>query len=174
MSSDVLVKQLVSFFKTARHLWGRCPECRTYFRLSEVAISSSPNPPRDWIRQLEREKALLQRRSDSLDDREEELGDRDLRLDDRESDLENRAVELEESEVNVRERELQLDKDAKRRVQEILRNKTEYSAVIKAERKAAVKSSRATLLGKMLERIAPCFRTFNYDMRDMRCIADPF
>ena len=27
MSTDGLVKNLVSFFKTARHLWGRCPSC---------------------------------------------------------------------------------------------------------------------------------------------------
>ncbi len=46
--------------------------------------------------------------------------------------------------------------------------------MIRAERKAAIKSSRATLLGKLMERIAPCFRTFAYDPRDMRCISDPF
>ena len=33
--------------------------------------------------------------------------------------------------------------------------------------------SRATLLGKLLERLAPCFRRFAYDPRDMRCICDP-
>ena len=46
--------------------------------------------------------------------------------------------------------------------------------MIRSERKAAIKSSRAELLGKLMERIAPCFRTFAYDPRDMRCISDPF
>jgi predicted Holliday junction resolvase-like endonuclease len=36
-----------------------------------------------------------------------------------------------------------------------------------------VQRSRATLLGKLLERVAPCFRKFAYDPRDMRCICDP-
>jgi predicted Holliday junction resolvase-like endonuclease len=37
-----------------------------------------------------------------------------------------------------------------------------------------VKRSRATLLGRLLERMAPCFRKFAYDPRDMRAICDPF
>jgi predicted Holliday junction resolvase-like endonuclease len=40
--------------------------------------------------------------------------------------------------------------------------------------KDAVKRSRATLLGRLLERMAPCFRKFAYDPRDMRAICDPF
>ncbi len=59
MGTDGLIKNLVSFFKTARHLWGRCPHCDTVFRLSDAAISCSPNPPRDWLRKLERQQADL-------------------------------------------------------------------------------------------------------------------
>ncbi len=175
MSADGLVKNLVSFFKTARHLWGRCPDCGTFFRLSDVAISSSPNPPRDWIRQLEREQAALRKREETLDERESDIDDRDSELDDRESELENRAEELGYTEDELSRRELRLDKDAHIRVQDILRNKTELQAMIRNERKAAVTTSRATLLGKLLERLAPCLPTFSkYDPRDMRCICDPF
>lgn len=174
MTNNGLVANLVSFFKTARHLWGRCPECNAYFRLSEAAISSSPNPPKDWLRRLEREKAALIRRGEGLDDREADLEDRDSELDDRQSELDDRVNELDGIEDDIRHRELRLDKDAHTRVQEILRNKTELRSLIAKERKAAVQTSRATLLGKLMERIAPCFRTFDYDPRDMRCIADPF
>lgn len=154
------MKNLLNFFKTARHLWGRCPNCGEPFRLSDAAISSSPNPPRDWLRKLQRQEAdLLARETDMTD---------------RESDFEFREGELRENERDVRHRELRLERDAHARVKEILRSKTELQSMIRAERKAAIQSSRATLLGKLMERIAPCFRTFSYDPRDMRCICDPF
>lgn len=160
MSTDGLVKNLVSFFKTARHLWGRCPNCGDPFRLSDVAISSSPNPPRDWLRKMQRQQAdLLARESD---------------LDLRESDLEGREDDVRGNERDIRHRELNLERDAHNRVRQILKSKTELQSMIRAERKAAIQSSRATLLGKLMERIAPCFRTFAYDPRDMRCISDPY
>ena len=153
MSAGDLVKNLVSFFKTARHLWGKCPECETYFRLSDVAISSSPNAPRDWLRKYQHQQAELSSR---------------------ENDVESREFDVDQKEREVTRRFLNLERNAKRRVLEILKSKTEMRTLIRAERKAAVQTSRATLLGKLMERIAPCFRTFAYDPRDMRCIADPF
>lgn len=160
MSDNGLVKNLVSFFKTARHLWGRCPNCGDPFRLSDVALSSSPNPPRDWLLKLQRQdKALLARETD---------------VEEREDDAEFREGELHRNENELRHRELRLERDAHERVREILKSKTELQSMIRAERKAAIRSSRATLLGRLMERIAPCFRTFSYDPRDMRCICDPF
>jgi predicted Holliday junction resolvase-like endonuclease len=160
MGADDLVKNLVSFFKAARHLWGRCPHCDSLFRLSDVAISSSPEPPRDWLRSLQRQQAELLEQQDEMEGRE--------------SDLIERQRELTLNERDIRHRELNLERDAHNRVRQILRSKTELQAMIRAERKSAVQSSRATLLGKLLERIAPCFRTFSYDPRDMRCISDPY
>lgn len=159
MSSDGLVKDLVAFLRTARHLWGRCPSCGTPFRLSDAAISSSPEPPRDWLRRLERQRLALEEKENEIDTREADLDDR-------------------EAEIRVNERELRdglnrLERDAKTRVREILRSKTEVQALIRVASKEAVLRSRATLLGKLLERLAPCFRRFAYDPRDMRCICDP-
>ncbi len=117
----------------------------------------------------------MRKREETLDERESDIDDRDSELDDRESELENRAEELGYTEDELSRRELRLDKDAHIRVQDILRNKTELQAMIRNERKAAVTTSRATLLGKLLERLAPCLPTFSkYDPRDMRCICDPF
>ena len=53
-SSNGFAKDLVAFFKQASHLWGRCPKCDSVFRLSEAAISAAQEPPRDWLRRLER------------------------------------------------------------------------------------------------------------------------
>lgn len=159
MSSDGLVKNLVSFLKTARHLWGRCPSCGSPFRLSDASISSSPEPPRDWLRRLERQQLALAEQEDEIDVREVDLNEREAAL--RDSDRE------------LRYREQRLERDAKTRVHEILKSKTEVQALIRESNKAAVLRSRATLLGKLLERVAPCFRKFAYDPRDMRCICDP-
>ena len=159
MSANGFVTNLISFLKTARHLWGRCPSCGTPFRLSDAAISSSPEPPKDWLRRL-------QKQQERLDDWEGELGLR-------KSDLDNREDTVADRERDVRDGEYRLERDAKKRVQEILRSKTEVQALIRTANREAVKRSRATLLGKMLERVAPCFRKFYYDPRDMRSICDP-
>jgi predicted Holliday junction resolvase-like endonuclease len=159
MSTDGLVKNLVAFLKTARHLWGRCPSCGTPFRLSDAAISSSPEPPRDWLRRLERQQAALEQREDDISARED--------------DVDNREAELSDNERDVLHRENRLERSAHERVREILRSKTEVQALIRVASKDAVLRSRATLLGKLMERLAPCFRRFAYDPRDMRCICDP-
>jgi hypothetical protein len=39
MNDKTMMSELTRFFKTARHLWGRCPCCGGLFRLSEAAIS---------------------------------------------------------------------------------------------------------------------------------------
>src|SRR5580698_3966884 len=109
-ANDGFIKNLVSFFKTARNLWGRCPDCGSYFRLSETAISASPNPPKDWIHQLERQKTALLKREEALDERDSEIDDRDGQLDDRENELENRADDLDFKDDELYRRELRLDK----------------------------------------------------------------
>lgn len=157
--SNGLVKELVTFFKHARHLWGRCPTCGSLFRLSDAAISSSPEAPRDWLRRLERQQASLAEREDDIAARED--------------DLDERITALKDAERELRSDRSALERDARQRVQEILSSKTEVRRLILDANRAAVKRSRATLLGKLLERVAPCFRKFAYDPRDMRCICDP-
>jgi predicted Holliday junction resolvase-like endonuclease len=160
MSINGLAKDLVSFFKTARFLWGRCPHCDQPFRLSDARVSSSPNPPRDWLRRMERQQADIDEQNQQVALREMEVG--------------NREGEVREAEYDVRRREDRIERDSKRRVQEILKSKTEIQGLIRAASRDAVKRSRATLLGRLLERMAPCFRKFAYDPRDMRSICDPF
>lgn len=162
MAEDLnsFAKELVSFFKHAAHLWGRCPNCASVFRLSEAAISATKEPPRDWLRRLERREALILEREAQIEDRESDVSGRENDVGRRERDVEY-AAELVEA-------------VSKKRVQEILRSKTEIQSLIKESNKASVQRSRATLIGKLLERLAPCFANFGYDPRDMRCICDPF
>jgi len=151
--------ELTRFLKTARHLWGRCPSCGSFFRVSDAAISSTSQEPKDWLRNFERRNAELMEKEENLDTRETDLSDRD--------------AEVRQREREVLFRENRLERDAKTRVREILRSKTEIQALIRQASKEAVLRSRQTLLGRMLERIAPCFRQFHYDPRDMRSICDP-
>lgn len=160
MNSNGFTKDLVAFFKNARHLWGRCPHCEQPFRLSDAAISSSPNPPRDWLRRLQRQQA-------ALTEQEQVIANREF-------DLSSKEAELDQIEDDLGDREYRLERDAKKRVREILKSNTEVQGLIRAASKDAVQRSRATLLGRLLERMAPCFRKFAYDPRDMRSICDPF
>jgi len=160
MSSNGFTKDLVAFFKHVRHLWGRCPHCDQPFRLSDARISTSPNPPRDWLRRLERQQAQIE--------------EQDQQVTLREMQVSSKEGELSDAEYDLGCREDRLERDAKKRVQEILKSKTEIQGLIRAASRDAVKRSRATLLGRMLERMAPCFRKFAYDPRDMRAICDPF
>src|SRR6266568_2700527 len=159
VSSNGFVKDLVSFLKTARHLWGRCPSCGTPFRLSDAGISSNPEPPRDWLRRLERQAAGLEEQQGKIELREDVVSERE--------------EQWREDDCDLRHRERRVEQDSQARVPQILNNRPEWRALVRAERKSAVQGSRATLLGKLLERIAPCFRKFSYDPRDMRCICDP-
>ena len=87
MSSNGFTKDLVAFFKNARHLWGRCPHCGQPFRLSDAAISSSPDPPRDWLRRLQRQQAGLTEQEQVIANREFDLSSKEAELDQIEDDL---------------------------------------------------------------------------------------
>lgn len=159
MSKDGWTVELLRFFKTARHLWGRCPHCNEPFRLSDIAISTTEREPADWLRKLERERASLDQRRYELEDQEQELSDR--------------AENLEDQERDMRQREKNLERDARSRANDMLKSDVVLNARIKDARKAAIMQSRSVLLGKMLECIAPCFRRFGHDPRDMRAMFDP-
>lgn len=151
--------ELIKFFKAARHLWGRCPSCGEPFRLSEARISSSPEPPRDWLRKLERDQALLEREGERLEDLSEAL--------------DARAEELSELERELRFREKNLASSSRQLANELLKTDSVLKARIRDAQRAAIMRSRSVLLGKLLECIAPCFRRFGHDPRDMRAMFDP-
>ena len=157
MTTNGFVKDLV--FKTARHLWGRCPNCGSPFRLSDANVSSSPEPPRDWLRRLTRQEAAL--------------AEQEAEIAGREDDLENRELELYSQQRELERGQDRLERDAERRARQLVKSKPEWRNLLRMESNAAVRRSRAVLLGRLLERIAPCFRKFPYDPRDMRSICDP-
>src|SRR5437660_12852336 len=87
MKYDSLKVELTQFFKTASHLWGRCPRCDELFRLSEAAISFGSEPPRDWLNRLQRQQSNIAAKQGELDDWQATLAGQESELKDRERDV---------------------------------------------------------------------------------------
>ena len=68
MGSDVL-----KFFALQRQIFGVCPKCEDFFRLSDCKIFMKKKPLADWMDKITLEE-------DRLDDAEEKLECRNLRL----------------------------------------------------------------------------------------------
>jgi predicted Holliday junction resolvase-like endonuclease len=159
MSLDSLRVELTQFFKTARHLWGRCPRCNDLFRLSEAAISFGSDPPADWLRRLHRQQESAHAREDELDSLQADLEIRD-------SDLKNR-----ENDLTYRERNL--EKTAREMAKGMVKDDKTVKALMTEARRQAVQRSRSTLLGNLFERLAPFFQQFDHDPRDVRALMNP-
>lgn len=154
-----LFRQLTDFFKAARHLWGRCPRCGELFRLSDAAVSRGSEPPRDWLRKF-------QRKQEALSQREGELENWQGEVDGQEADVADREREL-------ATRERFLDREAKARAKEYLKDDKRVRELMRKAQQEAVLRSRSTLLGKLFERLAPFLQRFNHDPRDIRALMDP-
>jgi predicted Holliday junction resolvase-like endonuclease len=156
---NAFLSSLTEFFKAASHLWGRCPHCGELFRLSEAAVSFGSEPPRDWLRRLQKQRDLIQEKLAEVQETEEDLLGRE---DD---------VSAREKEINYREKTL--NREVKRMAHEYIKSNDRIRTLIRESNKSAVLKSRATLLGKLFERLAPFFQRFNHDPRDIRPILEP-
>src|SRR5262245_16538420 len=94
MNSNGLMVELTRFFKTARHLWGRCPRCGDLFRLSEAAISFGDEVPVDWLRRLQRQQRETDSKQGALDDWQAALDRREIEIEARERELLSRERNL--------------------------------------------------------------------------------
>lgn len=166
MVPNELMKNVVQFFKTARHLWGKCPSCGELFRLPDAAISFGAKPPKDWLRRVAKEKKALMLLSEKLNDREIELQDFENEIMTREDEAEGLGSEL-------LEREKRLDREVKQLAIQLAKSDGAVRKLLLQERKDAALKSRATLIGRLFERLAPFGRKFKHDPRDLRAIMDP-
>lgn len=159
MSADGLLKQLTDFFKAARHLWGRCRSCGELFRMSDAAISYGSEAPKGWLRRVQQQQSALGAKKNGLDDWQA-------------------GIAMRESDIGGRERDLtarqkNLDRDARARAQELLKDDGTVKKLIRQSAQDAVQRSRSTLLGKLFERLGPFLQRFEHDPRDVRPILDP-
>ena len=159
MDGNGFMVELTRFFKTARHLWGRCPRCGDLFRLSDAAISFGNEPPADWLRRL-------QRQQEAADGKRYELESWQGELEVREGELERRGRELRDGERN-------LERTAREMAKGMVKDDKTVKALLTETRRQAVQRSRSTLLGHLFERLAPFFRQFDHDPRDVRPLMNP-
>lgn len=159
MPADSLLRELTAFLKAARNLWGRCPCCGELFRLSDAAISCATEGPNDWLRRLQRERTAIKTKGSDLEDWQAEV--------------EARQYDLQQRERALAARERNLDRDARARAREMLKDGAGIKKLIREAREDAVQRSRSTLLGKVFERLGPFLQRFQHDPRDIRPILDP-
>jgi predicted Holliday junction resolvase-like endonuclease len=159
MNSNGLMVELTRFFKTARHLWGRCPRCGDLFRLSEAAISFGNEAPADWLRRLQRQQLESHTKQDVLHDWQ--------------ATLDRREIDVEARERELLGRERSLVKEARQLARDLVKDDKTFKTMLTEERRKAVVRSRATLLGHLFERLAPFFQRFNHDPRDVRPLMNP-
>ena len=159
MASESHLKELVSFFKNARHLWGRCPHCTELFRLSEAVISYGNEPPQDWLTRLQKQR--------------KEIATKKGQLDDWQAEVEGREYEVQDQQRELDARQKNLVKEARALAGDMLKDDKKMKKLLTEARREAVQRSRSTLLGKLFERLAPFLQRFDHDPRDVRAIMDP-
>lgn len=137
---DFQITDLLKFYRTEHHIYGRCPHCWNPFRLSEVKLTYGKEPPRDALTRLEQAKARLEEQIDEIRaNHDAELADQDARWEDR--------VDLEvEKRLEKEKRDL---------------------------RRKAIAQSRRTMLGKVIERVAPWFAGYGHHPGDVRPVFEP-
>ncbi len=159
MSETNLYSHLTQFFRTARHLYGRCPSCGHIFRLSDAAISYGANPPRDWLLRLSQREARLDERKGNLEEWQAEL--------------EIREGDVQDADRDIGLRERNLEQTVKQRAREMLKDSSQIKKLLTEARRESILRSRSTLLGSLFERLSPFLQRFRHDPRDIRPIMHP-
>ena len=141
------IGSLLNFYKHERNIFGRCPHCKSPFRLSEVKLTFGKEPPKDLLARMKKDRDALKEQVENL---EAEI-----------QDLEATHFEkLEALELKWEDKfENEIDRHLGARVKDI--------------RKEAIAKSRAGQLGKTLEKIAPMFPGFGHLPYDVRPVFDP-
>lgn len=70
---DKMSSEISNYFKLQRQIFGLCPKCNTFFRLSDLKIFSKGKPALDWMDRIDLENERLQRLQEKLDAEEEEI-----------------------------------------------------------------------------------------------------
>src|SRR5205807_1604366 len=66
-------RELVSFYRVQRNIFGICPHSGEIFRLSDCKVSLRTKPKRDWKDRIDHESERLDNIEERLEEREESL-----------------------------------------------------------------------------------------------------
>jgi predicted Holliday junction resolvase-like endonuclease len=69
-------REIVTFFGLQRQIFGVCPECEQFFRLSETRVYLRKKPQPDWMDKLNGESRKLDAAEERIDEQESQLRDK--------------------------------------------------------------------------------------------------
>jgi hypothetical protein len=64
---------IINFFEVERQIFGICPKCKEFFRLSECKIFLKGEKPQDWMDKLNQEQEKIERQRDKIEEKREEI-----------------------------------------------------------------------------------------------------
>ncbi|MEM2941638.1 MAG: Holliday junction resolvase-like protein [Thermoproteota archaeon] len=65
--------EILKFFTLQRQIFGICPHCNDFFRLSDCNIYLKRRPAPDWLDEINREKERLSKLGEKLEEKRKEL-----------------------------------------------------------------------------------------------------
>ena len=68
--------EMVKFFSLQRQIFGICPNCSDFFRLSDTNVFLKTEPVPDWMDRIDKEKERLTELEEKLEEKKEELQER--------------------------------------------------------------------------------------------------
>jgi len=68
--------EILTFFNLHRQIFGICPQCSDFFRLSDCRIFLKEKPTLDWLEKIGQEHRRLDKFKQGIDDKEESLRER--------------------------------------------------------------------------------------------------
>lgn len=152
------IGSLLSFYKHEKRIFGRCPNCREPFRLSEVKLTYGKEPPRDLLTRMKNERDRLKERLVELESDIDEIED------------EHEGAMETLKEIHGSALDALNDKWNNKVATEVDRQLLKTTRQI---RKDAIARARVGQLGKTLEKIAPMFPGFGHHPYDVRPVFDP-
>lgn len=112
------VRDLLSFYREERRIFGRCPHCGDVFRLSDTKLTYGKEPPKDVLSRLKKERDQLEQQVADLDEQIASMeSDHESEIEDLKTDHE---AEMENADALWRERvDNEVERHLQKKVKEI-------------------------------------------------------
>lgn len=69
----IMSNDIINFFETERQIFGICPRCRRFFRLSECKIFLKGEKIKDWLDELQKKQERIDRAEEKLEEKKLEI-----------------------------------------------------------------------------------------------------
>lgn len=69
----IMSNNIINFFEIERQIFGICPKCRGFFRLSECKIFLKGEKIKDWLDELQKKQEKIDRAEEKLEEKRREI-----------------------------------------------------------------------------------------------------